>query len=150
MFQMYFLSIILNVLAGLILLSKKPVEDTTEAPEKKRNLIEDMNKSLSENNFFQNKSFALVIAILALLTGIIKLFCVAKGGIIILGDLLPALAGITAGFAILLNYYLSTATVATKLPAIIKTIFVDNISWVGIIACAIALLHFIMPGVIFF
>ena len=150
MLQMYFLSIILNVLAGLILLSKKPVEVTTEAPEKKRNLIEDMNKSLSENNFFQNKSFALVIAILALLTGIIKLFCVAKGGIIILGDLLPALAGITAGFAILLNYYLSTATVATNLPAIIKTIFVDNISWVGIIACAIALLHFIMPGVIFF
>lgn len=150
MLQMYFLSIILNVLAGLILLSKKPVEDTTEAPEKKRNLIEDMNKSLSENNFFQNKSFALVIAILALLTGIIKLFCVAKGGIIILGDLLPALAGITAGFAILLNYYLSTATVATNLPAFFKTIFVDNISWVGIIACAIALLHFIMPGVIFF
>lgn len=150
MLQMYFLSIILNVLAGLILLSKKPVEDTTEAPEKKRNLIEDMNKSLSENNFFQNKSFALVIAILALLTGIIKLFCVAKGGIIILGDLLPALAGITAGFAILLNYYLSTATVATNLPAFLKTIFVDNISWVGIIACAIALLHFIMPGVIFF
>lgn len=150
MLQMYFLSIILNVLAGLILLSKKPVEDTTEAPEKKRNLIEDMNKSLSENNFFQNKSFALVIAILALLTGIIKLFCVAKGGIIILGDLLPALAGITAGFAILLNYYLSTATVATNLPAFLKTIFVDNISWVGIIACTIALLHFIMPGVIFF
>lgn len=150
MLQMYFLSIILNVLAGLILLSKKPVEVTEDAPGKKMNLLEDMSKTLSENNFFQNKTFALVIAILALLTGIIKLFCVAKGGIIILGDLLPALAGVTSGFAILLNYYLSTATVGTNLPAILKTIFVDNICWVGIAACVIALLHFIMPGVIFF
>lgn len=151
MMQMYFLSIILNVLAGLILLSKKqPDEITNENAGKKKNLLEDMNKSLNENQLFKNKTFALVIGILALLVGIIKFFCVAKGGLVILGDLFPAIMGITAGFALLLNYYLSTATTQTNLPDILKLIFIDNIYWVGFAACAVALLHFIMPGVLFF
>lgn len=149
MMQMYFLSIVMNVFAGLILISKKQSNEIVDKSEK-RSLVEDMNKSITESKLFQNKSVNLMVGILTFAVGVIKFFCVAKGGIIILGDLLPAVTGITAGFAILLNYYLSTAVTETNLPPILKLIFVDNIYLVGIASCGVALLHFIMPGVIFF
>lgn len=148
MMQIYFLSIVLNVLAGLVLLSRKPSEVHSESDNKKRPL-QSANEALSENEFFQNKSVCLITGILSLLVGVIKFFCVAKGGLIILGDLIPAVMGITAGFAILLNYYLTTATTEVNLPSVLKLIFVDNIYWLGIAAFAVAALHFVAPGVLF-
>lgn len=157
MMQIFFLSIIFNFIAGLILLRTK-VNATAESPDnskiedktKKTNFLDNVNKTLGENELLGNKTFVLVIGILTLLTGVIKFFCVAKGGLLILGDLFPAVAGIAAGFAILLNYYLSSATTENHLPKVLQLIFIDNIYWVGIAGIAVALLHFIMPGVLFF
>lgn len=158
MMQMFLLSILFNVLAGLILLNtRKQTEKVTEKDEskiedlsKKQKILEGIRKSISESEVLSNKTFTLVIGILSMLTGVCKFFCVAKDGLLILGDLLPAIMGIAAGFAILLNYYLSTASVENNLPKPVKLIFIDNIYWVGISCFIVAFLHFIMPGVLFF
>lgn len=158
MMQVFFLSILFNVIAGLVLLktkgdaaSKETLDDTKiEDKSKKTKFLDNVNKTLSGNEFLGNKTFVLVIGILTLLTGVLKLFCVAKGGLLILGDLFPSIAGISAGFAILLNYYLSSSTTENNLPRFLQVVFIDNIYWVGIAAIAVAFLHFIMPGVLFF
>lgn len=150
MMQMYFLSIVFNVIAGLILLNTKQNSEKEVESDKKQKLIQDVNKKLASNEVLSNKTFTLVIGILSLLTGIIKFFCVAKGGLLILGDLIPAVTGIAVGFAILLHYYLSTATTESNLPKFLQVVFIDNIYWVGITSIVVAVLHFIMPGVLFF
>lgn len=146
--QLYFLSVITCLLSGLVLLSKKQTEEISIGD--KKNLLEDVNKSLKESELFKNKNFELIVAIITFLVGVLKLFFVAKGGLIILGDLFPALMGITSGFAIFLHYFISTATTKPEFPSFIKIVFIDNIYWVGLASLIVAVVHFIMPGVIFF
>lgn len=158
MMQIYFLSIVINILAGLVLLKTKSASSSNPLSEdsliedntKKNKIINKINTFLLDNELFNNKAFILVIGILSLLIGVIKFFVVANNGLLILGDFLPAIFGIAGGFAILLNYYLSTASQNNKMPKFIQLIFIDNIYFVGITCLLIAILHFIMPGVLFF
>lgn len=123
MMQVYFLSVLLNALAGLILVTDKN----------------------SDKMLFSNKQVRLVIGILAVVTGFLKLFIVVQPDIIILGDLLPAVAGIAGGANILIEYYREYTTVEISLNNFFEKLFVTGRKYVGIICILVSLLHFLFP-----
>ncbi|MCQ2611244.1 MAG: hypothetical protein MJ169_05790 [Treponema sp.] len=130
MAQMYVLSILMNLMVGMILVT--PASD--------------------KQKFFTNEVTRLICGAVCFLTALIKLFFTygSKGaGIPVLGDLIPAVAGIAGGASVLIEYYLENHS-AGSVPEIVETILVKNKLYIGILCLGAAVLHFIMPGVIIF
>lgn len=123
MMQVYFLSVLLNAFAGLILVTDKN----------------------SEKALFSNRQARLIIGALAFITGFLKLFIVVQPDIIIIGDLLPAIAGIVSGANILIEYYRENTTVEISLNSFFEKLFVSGRKYVGILCILISLLHFLFP-----
>ncbi|MBQ0168121.1 MAG: hypothetical protein KBT02_13530 [Treponema sp.] len=123
MMQVYFLSVLFNAAAGLILITGERSNDT----------------------LLSNKSFRLVTGICTLVTGFLKLFIIAQPDIIILGDLLPAVAGLAGGANILIDYYREYTTVEISLSAFFHKLFITGRKYVGIICIIISVLHFLFP-----
>ncbi len=91
MIQLYFLSILFNSLSGYVLVAQEGWE----------------NDSIERGLGFspRNETFRLVLGILAAVTGVLKLLSPALGTVPFLGDLIPALGGIAAGFILVFGYY---------------------------------------------
>ena len=90
-----------------------------------------------------NDSKKLVLGVLSALTGLIKLFVVVHTSAVIVGDFIPAVAGIAAGLALMIQ------DDNERLPDWFKKIFITNKFIVGIVCLAVALLHFVFPGALF-
>jgi len=159
MLQFYFLSILLNLLTGLVLLyadifseeqksknSGKSAKKTDEGKASDSKLKE----LFSNTAFFENKTFLLVVGILSVFTGLMKLLSVVRNDIPVIGDLLPALAGLLGGFSVVIAYYLMTATQEPSLPEPVQNIFVKGHKYIGIFCIVAAMLHFVFPGALFF
>jgi hypothetical protein len=135
MMQIYFLSIFFNILAGYTLIA----EDDKNAPEIKIGFS------------FKDETVKLILGILAMAAGVLKLLSPAEGGLILLGDLFPALTGFAAGFILSFEYYQKRKTISDAIEK--KASFVEfllqNRKIAGIAAIATAILHFIFPGIIF-
>lgn len=175
MLQFYFLSILLNVIAGLILVyatdftSKNSVlpdaekndfdvsdlddedsEKTTE--EENDDSVFDKRLSFAINSkgtFFDDMTFRLVVAILSGLVGILKLLSTIQNDVPVIGDLIPALAGLAACFALLVEYYIQKSTTEVKLPSVLNTVFISGRKYLGIFCIIAGVLHFIFPRVLF-
>jgi len=134
--QLYFLSIILNGLIGLLLV----FGDTLEGDSATRGI----------RGFISSGGFRLVLGILAAIIGVLK-FLLPKKGPPILGDMLPAVAGIAAGFILIFGFYrensvkhdnegnldrVGDALLHYKKPA-------------GVVFLAAAALHFLFPTAFF-
>jgi hypothetical protein len=96
-----------------------------------------------------NGSFQLILGILTFIFGILKLLSVTQGDIPVVGDLLPALFGLLVGFTLFLNYYKMKSTVESETVEKIDNIVIKNRSIIGLLAIIVAILHFIMPSVLF-
>ncbi len=135
MLQFYFLSILLNTLAGLTLIfnsySDKAQDSLKNVPD-----------------FFTNNTFKLVIGILCSFTALIKLLTAFPGSILIMGDLLPAVTGVLGGVALLIDFYMNNSPSETKLNPKLETIFIANKKYIGVLCVLSALLHFLFPRVI--
>ena len=133
MIQLYLLSVVFNGLIGFLLIFENPVENGS---------IESSTKfSLSSG------SFRLILGILAALTGILKLFSPIFNRVYILGDLLPALAGIAAGFILIFGFYRdhsSRIEQEGKLDRLGDTFLLYK-KIAGFVLLAVALLHFLFP-----
>ena len=127
MFQIYFLSVLLNILVGLFLIYENKIENT--------NLI------------IQKPLLIMVLGFASIIVGIIKLFVVAQPDIVIIGDLLPAVFGIVGGFCILLNYFLLYGKNEIILKPVVQKIFVDWKKTIGVLTLVVGILHFIIPQV---
>lgn len=169
MAQFYFLSIMLNIFAGLILvygidLTKKNDDTTlkvtdntnpnTEETSSEDNAGEEKkqneNKSVfSTSETFSNRNFRLVTGVLSVLVAIMKLLSVFRNDVPVLGDLLPAVAGFLGGASLLIEYYLVTSNMKPDLPAKIEGLLIDGRKYIGILCIAAAVLHFIFPQVLF-
>ncbi|MBN2353974.1 MAG: hypothetical protein JXD23_15480 [Spirochaetales bacterium] len=127
MAQVYLLSVVGNILAGLVLAS--------EHLSKKMPLFKQL------DNFFKNigmrVALALVVAVVALIT-----LVWAYDGIPIIGDLLSWSAGLVCGFTLLYDYLRAKSDVETKALVALDKIFVENKFLIGIGAIIIALIHF--------
>ena len=137
--QLWFLSVLLNVFSGLVLIFSAQTNGEADADD-----------ASAAPAFFQHSTFRLVLGILCALIGIIKLFVSmprgdALSGIPVIGDLLPALAGIVGGGALLVDYYKNFSSMSIEFPAIVQKICIDNRKYAGIVCIIIAVLHFIFP-----
>ena len=156
MAQFYFLSVLLNILCGLILiygtnLALKNDSTATASLDTESMDAEDKEnakKSISEEfKGFDNKTFRLVVGILSAFVGILKFLSVYRNDIPVIGDLLPALAGLAGGASLLLEYYISTTTEEVNISDKIIAVFVDSRKYIGIACLIVGVLHFIFPQV---
>jgi uncharacterized membrane protein HdeD (DUF308 family) len=139
MIQLYLLSILFNGLIGFLLV----FDDRRE------------NGSIDSSMKFSTSSggFRLILGILAAITGIIKLFSpiADKATVYILGDLLPALAGIAAGFIMVFGFYREFSTKIEdegQLDRVGDT-FLRYKKFTGVALMVIAVLHFLFPTALF-
>jgi hypothetical protein len=133
MVQFYFLSILFNAAGGFILFTNGGGE--ASAPE-------------SETRFsLQNETFKLILGILTVVVGLFKLLSPLEGDIPVIGDLVPAAAGLGTGFILLFDYYHGRSFFEDG-DAKMTRIITVNRKWIGFAAMAAAVLHFIFPRVL--
>ena len=186
MLQFYFLSILFNLVTGLLLVNRKdsvseekaivPAENASDevADSGTKKSVEEASAGKASSNgkaskenaaknsrrkqlkaeiqntsLFESKTFRLVLGILTGLTGILKLVSVIRSDVPVIGDLLPALAGLAGCFCLILEYYMNTTTIENTLPVLLDKIFIKNSNVIGFLCIVIALLHFVFPTVLF-
>lgn len=166
MLQFYFLSVLLNIVSGLIFLyPAKNFDDALSSGNSDDDIFSDLSDSDDVNSasdsskakkskfleipFLEDSSFRLVLGILMVLTGLMKLLSPIQYDVPVVGDLIPALAGLAGGFSILLEWYRNKSTVGVNLPGVIDKIFVEGRKYLGIFCIAAGVLHFIFPRVLF-
>ncbi|GHV90858.1 hypothetical protein AGMMS50268_13610 [Spirochaetia bacterium] len=131
MIQFYFLSIVFNAAAGFVLINEgTDVENSIES---------------SLKFSFRNETFHLILGILTMVTGLLKLLSSTPGDIPIIGDLLPAVTGLAAGFILLFGYYQSRSVIEDDKNTRIGEIVSKNRKWIGFAALIVAALHFLFP-----
>lgn len=123
MLQFYFLSVFFNLIAGFVLVNDK--------------------KELIDLAILKEKTFRIVLGAICAVTGIIKLFVVVNTSAVIVGDLLPSVAGMVAGLCLIIQ------DTDNKFPQWFNRIFITNKMIVGFVCLGIALLHFVVPGALF-
>ena len=135
MAQIYFLSIIANIVAGLTLAGDYLGERIAFlAPFK---------------DLRANRVAVTIVAALALVVGILKLIVLSPGETVpFAGDLLPGLAGIVMGGLLAVEAYRPQAAVQGEaIERISKTVLTYRVP-LGIAGVAIAIAQFLFPGVI--
>ena len=133
MVQFYFLSIVLNALAGYILLKGN----------------EEGALGFKSGLSLKDESFRLVVGILSVLVGLLKILSVVEGDVPVIGDLFPALAGLLSGFILISEYYRGRSTMEVPERAEkVNRLLVANRKIIGVAALAAAVLHFLFPKVL--
>lgn len=160
MFQIYFLSVLVTIIMGyLFVFVKTDVnfdmlascedfenDNVTQTDEK---LIED--NSCKKGAIFKNyQNFYLVLALCALIVGVLQLFvpAFASKKIIIFGDLLPAASALVGSFCLLLDYYLAHTSVALNLSDNFVSIFIKSRKYIGVLILICGILHFFFPTLV--
>jgi hypothetical protein len=134
MIQFYFLSILLNALTGYLLVMENDTGDSTLETVFRFSL--------------KNETIRLALGILTMLMGLLKILSSVQGDIPVIGDLIPALAGLGAGFLLVLEYYRGRSGQDSEKTEKVEGILVKHRRWVGFIALASAALHFLFPQVL--
>ncbi len=136
MYQFYFLSIFMNLLAGLAL--------AHESLEERMAIRSFLNPEL-----LIRPSFQLIVGIITAIVGFFKFLSVTDGNVPVVGDLLPAVVGLAAGFTLILMYYQDRSTVNSPTSETLQAIFVKNRTVIGLLALITAVLHFFFHSVLF-
>ncbi|MGP1458468.1 MAG: hypothetical protein ACTTKL_04085 [Treponema sp.] len=156
MIQFYLLSVLLNLLAGFYMFFFSGAAEDSDIPPLDSDDGIDFDgedKSGADKNIFSrifglshgdDKLFRLVVGGLSFLTAMIKLFSPVRG-VVIIGDFLPAAAGLAAAASILLGYYMNEISSSVTLPPLIQKIFIEEQKFIGLFCAAAALLHFLFP-----
>ena len=133
MIQFYFLSIVLNALAGYILITGND---------------EGVLEFKSEFSL-KNETFRLVLGILSVIIGFLKILSPVEGDVHVIGDFVPAITGFLAGFILVFEYYRSRSTLEnSKSTEKIDRILLSNKKIIGVAALIVAFLHFLFPKVL--
>lgn len=149
MAQFYFLSVLLNILCGLICVYGKNSDvdfddgfDESATP--KILGVDEIQENAAGDTLFSNPMFNLVSGALCLVTGIVILLAPYRGPSL-LGDLAPALTAILGGASVLISY-LENRSEEFVAPEIVDVILISNKFYIGIACLLFAVLHFIAPG----
>jgi len=139
--QLYVLSVLFNGMIGCIMLAGD--NDKSVA-------VEDGPGPLGLP--FSKLTFFIGLSVLSVGTGILKLFA-NMNAVVIVGDLLPALSGILAGFSLLFAVYRQKASHPSggggKLDDL-GAFLLEHRKIAGVVFLLVALLHFLFPGALFF
>ena len=137
MIQFYFLSIVLNALAGYILFSG----DETGALK--------FRGDFSDGFTLKGETFRFVVGILSVIVGLLKLLSPVEGDVPVAGDLVPAITGFLSGFALIFEYYRGRASLdSSEHSEKIDKLLVSNKKIIGMASIAAAVLHFVFPRVL--
>jgi hypothetical protein len=129
MAQIYLLSVVGNILAGLVL--------AAEHLSKKMPLFKQLDV------FFKNIGVRMALALAVTVVALVQLVW-PYDGIPILGDFLPMTAGLVCGFTLIYDYLRVKSDVETKALVTLDKIFIQNKFLFGIGAIIVALLHFLL------
>ena len=138
MIQFYLLSVVLNIAGGYALCADAPAP-IGEPFEGVR-------------LFFVDRTVRLVLGILMAVTGILKLLYAIRGDLPIVGDFLPAIAGVAGGLTLLIELYNRPEhrdEAATRIPRKAETLFMSNRAVIGTAAIITGVVHFAFPTVLF-
>jgi hypothetical protein len=134
MIQFYLLSVLLNGLVGFLLVrEKEPALPSLEAG---------LRFSLG------NETVRLVLGIMTMVTGLLKLLSSVPGDMAVIGDLIPALAGLAGGFSLIFEYFRGHTTLSSPQADQMEGFFVRHKKQIGLIALVSAALHFLFPSVL--
>jgi hypothetical protein len=136
MYQIYLLSVLTNVLAGVAL--------SVGGMDEKLHLSSVFNKELMEND-----GFRLGLGIVTFVVGFFKLLSVSEGDVPVVGDILPAISGLVLGMILLLQYYRSRSTVSSPFVDTLDNIFGKNSAVFGTVGILLGILHFLLHRVLF-
>jgi hypothetical protein len=139
MLQFYLLSVVLNICSGFALYSEK-LED---GKDKTNDVL------VSLKQVFRDSTLRLVLGILTSITGFFKLVSVTPGDVPIVGDLVPALAGLALGFILLLEFSRGKSTAPANPQSKLDLIFLHNRTTFGIIGMIVGFVHFLFASVLF-
>jgi hypothetical protein len=133
MLQFYFLSIFANILASLTLMSDY--------------LAEKFEAFLPFKELFARKNVKTTIGIAAFVVGFLKLLLPVQT--VVVGDLLPALAGLAMGAGLILGILRERANVSAEtVDNLEKTVMTYRVP-LGIAGLVISALHFLLPRALF-
>jgi hypothetical protein len=135
MIQLYFLSVLCNGLCGYILFYGNDGET--------------VDKQLFPVNI---PTFNLILGIVSIVTGVLKLLSPTMDRILILGDLVPAAAGVIAGFLRIFGIYRKDTFSASSSEKSLDNISASLLRFrkpIGLGLIAIALVHFLFPAALF-
>lgn len=125
--QFYFLSVLFNLLVGLSL-TFSGVKFDALFPGKE-------------------KVFKMVVGIATVFTGVMKFVFVVQPDWVILGDFLPAIAGIVGGVCYIIDSYSQINENASSITmnSFFEKLFVKGKKYIGVACIAVAVVHFIFP-----
>ena len=138
MVQFYLLSIVINGLIGFLLVFGDVIESDSTATGIKL--------------FLSSRGFRLVLGILAAITGILKFLSPIMNKMPILGDFLPAVGGLTAGFILIFGFYRENSPQSDASEGALDRIGDTLLQYrkaVGIALLVISALHFLLPTALF-
>ena len=135
MLQFYFLSIVMNALAGYILIKG---DDGGQSSLVFKNGLP-----------IKDETFKLVVGIISALTGLMKILSVVDGDVPVIGDAFPALTGFLSGFILIFEYYRSRTSLENS-DGVEKVdrLLIANKKVIGSAALVAAVLHFLFPTVL--
>ncbi|WP_407396891.1 hypothetical protein [Treponema sp.] len=167
MAQFYFLSVLMNILAGLVLVfginlvSQKLDGDLDDDSFGDETFDDDLGAISSETSSaskvkktfgelgLDSPSFRMVIGILCVFVAVMKILSVFRNDVPVVGDLIPAIAGLAGGASVLLEYYISTTDTEVGISENVQKVFIDSRKGIGYFCFVAALLHFVFPQVLF-
>lgn len=135
MLQLYFLLVLLNLLAGLSLASDF--------------MGEKLPSTAPLFKLISSPGIRGLLGILAFLVGFFSLIIVLPGDVPVVGDLLPAISALFTGTGLVLEYYQSKTTTQTNLVEKLDGFLLKNKTFFGLLAIILGVLHFILPTVMF-
>lgn len=136
MYQIYLLSVLTNVLAGVAL--------SVGGMDEKLHL-----SSVFNSELMQNDGFRLGLGIVTFVVGFFKLLSVSEGDVPVVGDILPAISGLVLGMILLLQYYRGRSNVSSPFVESLDNIFGKNSAAFGTVGILIGVLHFLLHRVLF-
>ena len=136
MYQIYFLSILTNIVAGIAL--------GFDRMDKGLRLRAAFNADL-----FQHTGFRLALGLITFVVGFLKLLSVTSGDVAVVGDLVPALAGLLMGFGLAFQYYRERAQVTSSVVESLDRVFGRNSATLGTVGVLAGVVHFFLPRVLF-
>ena len=136
MYQIYFLSIIINLIVGIVLI---------------RDVLMDRFPAFGKilENVGEMDIFRLAGGAAAVFVGLLKLLAVSPDDYVIIGDLFPALAGIAAGKTLLCEYFTKKQISLPAWSTRIADFLMGTRQIWGFAAIISAVLHFFFNRVLF-
>ncbi|MFP4431098.1 MAG: hypothetical protein ACOCW6_08175 [Spirochaetota bacterium] len=136
MYQIYLLSVVTNILAGTVA--------SFDGLDEKLHISAVFNRELLDR-----AGFRLGLGLVTVVVGFLKFLTVSEGDVPVVGDLLPALAGVSLGMILLLQYYKGRSDVSSPAVDKVDNILGKNANVFGMAGVAVAVVHFLFHPVLF-